>query len=400
VPRFEPFAGIRYGAGGGSLDALAAPPYDVISPEDQAALEALSQHNAVRLELPREGDGRSRYEEAAALLQEWQRDGVLAVDERPSLYLYRMDFTDEAGRPRHTLGVIGALALEEPGRGDILPHEHTTPKAKSDRLELLQATQANLSPVWGLSLAAGLSDRCQPTGEPDARASDEDGVVHSLWVVDDAAQVSAISETVGSAPVVIADGHHRFEVALTYQAQQRAARSDAAGGWDLVMALVVELADDQLSVRAIHRLISGLPDGFDLVAALEPHFVISPSAAADATITERMREAGALALVTNDGAWLLVPRPATISAAAHDLDSSRLDVALATLPSHDLVYQHGWDLAAAAVEKGAADAAVLLRPATVAQIADTGRARTRMPPKTTFFWPKPRTGMVFRSVAG
>jgi hypothetical protein len=111
-----------------------------------------------------------------------------------------------------------------------------------------------------------------------------------------------------------------------------------------------------------------------------------------------MDAAGALALVTPTETWLLEPDPATVAAETHDLDSSRLDVALAALPPHQLTYQHGWDMATAAVAKGEADAAVLLRPATVAQIAEVGRARERMPPKTTFFWPKPRTGMVFREV--
>src|SRR3954468_13778293 len=210
---------------------MAAPPYDVISAEDHAALEARNEHNAVRLELPREIDGRDRYEAAATLLKSWLAGGGLLRESAPAFYLYRMEFTDEHGRPRHTLGVIGALTLEPPGEGDILPHEHTTPKAKSDRLELLRATEANLSPVWGLSLAAGLTDRCQPDRPAVARAVDEDGVVHSLWVVDDPAAETAIAETVGSAPVVIADGHHRFETALTYQRER-----GGAGPHDAVMA--------------------------------------------------------------------------------------------------------------------------------------------------------------------
>jgi uncharacterized protein (DUF1015 family) len=399
VPRFDPFPGIRYRAENGNLDALAAPPYDVISAEDQAQLESLSEHNAVMLELPRERDGLDRYTAADRLMQRWLADGVLAREDRPAFYLYRMDFADESGRGRHTLGVVGALGLEPPGEGDILPHEHTMPKPKSDRLDLLRATHANLSPVWGLSLARGLSDACAPTGEPVARATDEDGVVHSLWAVTDAATAERISAIVGSAPVVIADGHHRFETALAYQAERRAATNEA-GDYDAVMALVVELSDDQLSVRAIHRLIAGLPAGFDLPGALAQHFDVSPAGVIDGSILDRMQQAESLALVTPAGAWLLEPKPATIAAASHDLDSSRLDVALAALPGHELTYQHGWDLATDAVTKGEADAAVLLRPATVDQIAATGRDRKRMPPKTTFFWPKPRTGMVFREVTG
>ena len=400
MPRFEPFAGLRYTAE--DLDEVAAPPYDVISPDDRAALVGRSEHNAVRLELPEPEDGRDRYATAAVLLEEWRAAGVLRADVAPAFYIYRMRFADESGTPRTTTGVIGSLAIDAAGAGDVLPHEHTMPKPKDDRLNLLRATRANLSPIWGLSLSAGLSDQCRPDGAgigPAQRAVDLDGVVHELWPLTDPARLAAVVDAVASAPVVIADGHHRYETATAYRGERRSANGDQAGDHDLVMAYVVELADEQLSVRAIHRLIAGLPAGFDLVEALERHFEISPTAAPDPGITTRMAEAGSLALVTTAGTWLLRPRPTTVDAAEYDLDSSRLDVALADLPDHQLTYQHGWDLADAAVQKGEADAAVLLRPATVAQISETGHAGGRMPPKTTFFWPKPRTGLVFRVLA-
>jgi uncharacterized protein (DUF1015 family) len=296
--------------------------------------------------------------------------------------------------------VIGALGLEPPGSGAILPHEHTTPKAKSDRLQLLMATATNLSPIWGLSLAPGLSALVESVAGPSAQAIDPEGVVHELWPITDLASVDAISATVASAPVVIADGHHRFETALTYQGQCRERGGGGSGPFDFVMALVVELSEDQLAVRAIHRLLTGLPEGFDLHAGLEASFDVSATDPVDATIGERMTSAGSLALATPAGTWLMRPRPELVAAAAQDLDSSRLDVALGRLPPHQLTYQHGWDLAAGAVEKGEAQAAVLLRPASVDKIAATGRGGQRMPPKTTFFWPKPRTGLVFRSVHG
>jgi uncharacterized protein (DUF1015 family) len=371
------------------LDDVIAPPYDVISPEQQAALEARSPYNAVRVELPRDADDQDRYQVARDLLAEWRADHVLLQDPAPALYGYRMIFTDEVGRTRHTIGVIGALGLQKPGEGDILPHEHTTPKAKSDRLQLLRATEANLSPIWGLSLAGGLSGLI-PLPDQPAQATDTDGVVHQLWPITDLSQVAVVSAAVEGAPVVIADGHHRFETALNYQAEK-----GAGGPQDLVMTLVVELVEEQLSVQAIHRLISGLPADFDLPAALDRFFERSPTDPVDATIGERMVAAGALALVTLEGAWLLHPRD---DLGAEQLDSRRIEAALADLPPHDVVYQHGWDESAVAVSKGEAQAAVLLRPATIAQIAATGHGGERMPPKTTFFWPKLRTGLVFRSL--
>jgi uncharacterized protein (DUF1015 family) len=207
---------------------------------------------------------------------------------------------------------------------------------------------------------------------------------------------------VSGAPVILADGHHRFETALNYQARQRSAGSAGSAGprdSDSVMALIVELAEDQLSVQGIHRLISGLPDNFDMAGALAAFFDLTPTDAPDATIAGRMVRAGGPALATAVGTWLLEAKPATRKDADQDLDSSRLELALATLPAHDVTYQHGWDLALGAVARGEAQAAVLLRPVTLDQIASTGRGGERMPPKSTFFWPKPRTGFVFREVA-
>ena len=141
-----------------------------------------------------------------------------------------MTFSDETGRSRRSLGVIGALGLETPGSGDILPHEHTTPKAKSDRLQLLTATATNLSPIWGLSMASGLSALIDSVpGIGGQSAADPDGVVHELWAITDPASIQSISDSVASAPVVIADGHHRFETALAYQAERREKSPETPG---------------------------------------------------------------------------------------------------------------------------------------------------------------------------
>ena len=393
MPSFEPFRGLRYDVDRVDLTDVIAPPYDVIDDDDQAALEAKSPYNSVRIELSRDEPERDRYEAARCRLEEWTKEGVLRLDE-PSFYVMQMRFTDEAGRSRQTTGVLGALELVEPDEGGILPHERTTPKAKGDRLFLLRSCRTNVSPIWGLSLAEGLSDLLHLDRDPDARATDDMGIEHLLWVVRDPLTVDAIRERVASTPIVVADGHHRYETGLAFRDEMRAERG--AGGWDRILTYVVELVESELTVRAIHRLLRGLPDGFDLVTALSSSFEPIETGAADGTILDRMEEAGALGLITPHGTWLLQPTPDINDAAEHDLDSSRLDVALETLPEHEVVYQHGWDLAARAVERGQADAAVLLRPATVSQIAEVGHGGLRMPPKTTFFHPKPRTGLVFR----
>ena len=397
VPRFEPFHGLRYDTDRLDLAAVTAPPYDVIDDEQRAELAGRDPYNVVRLDLPVDEDGVDRYQVACRLLHQWQDDGVLVLDDEPSYYVYRMGYHDESGRPRQTAGIIGALELTRPGEADVLPHEHTTPKAKSDRLNMLQSCRANLSAVWGLSLAEGLSGLAELPGPPFARWTDEDGVHHRLWQITEPGVVSAISDTVASAPVVIADGHHRYETSLAYRDERRAENGGAPGPYDLVMTYVVELVEEQLTVRPIHRLLSGLPEGFDLLGALEPFFEAfdaGPSSGAE-SLPARMADAGALALVLPEGTWLLRPREEAM-AGAEDLDSSRLDVALGALPSHDLVFQHGVDNVVRLVEKGEAQAGVLLRPATVAQIQRNAHEGRLMPPKTTFFHPKVKTGLVFR----
>src|SRR5207253_7548060 len=195
------------------LDALAAPPYDVVDDDLRAALEAADDRNAVRLILPRdharEGD---RYERATATFADWCAGGVLVADESPRFYSYRMVFRDRHERDRHTRGVIGALGLPDAAGGDVLPHERTSPKAKSDRLSLLRAMRVNVDPIWTLSLAGGITELTGPA-TPLSVCRDDDGVVHELGAIDDAAVIAAISELVGSSPLVLADGHHRFETA-------------------------------------------------------------------------------------------------------------------------------------------------------------------------------------------
>ena len=206
VPCFEPFRGLRYSPQKAPIGQVMAPPYDVISSVQRVHFASRHPANAVLVELP-EPDlmgGRDRYRVAADLFMRWQSDGTLRPDPVPCLYPYRM--TDTAGRT--TTGVMGALGLPEPGHeSDILPHEQTLPKPKSDRLDLLRATRANLSPIWGLSMHHGLTATFDPTDDaPTADAYDDEGVRHQLWVLDDRDAIEAIAAGVAAAPVVIADG--------------------------------------------------------------------------------------------------------------------------------------------------------------------------------------------------
>jgi len=402
VPRFEPFAGVRYDLGLLDLDDVVAPPYDVIGPDARAALEARSPFNVVHIDLARAENGRDPYTTARCRFDRWLAEGILSTDPEPGFYAYRMGYQNEQGASRQVVGVLGALEVAAPGEGDVLPHEETQHQIRDDRLKLLRACRADLSPVWGLSMAAGLSELLAPSGPPVARCTDEDGVHHRLWRMTQPGLVEAVAATVGSAPVVIADGHHRYATALIHRDERRAARGGAPGDEDLVMALVCELADGQASVRPIHRLLTGLPENFDVRAALEERFEPIPDGPPLDTMPERMEAHGALGLILPGGdAVLLRPRDGETAAGSNRRpDAALLEEALGRLPAHRLTFDHSLASVAAQVSTGTAQAGLLLRPVAVEQIATTARAGHRMPTKTTFFHPKPRTGMVFRRLAG
>jgi uncharacterized protein (DUF1015 family) len=418
VPDLFPFPGLRYqlGALHTDLGAVTAPPYDVIDEEGRARLEAAHPQNAIRLILPRDVESGDRYRRAREAFDDWQASGVLAAD-TPHLYVYRMGFTDDAGRARQMTGVIGALALSPPGE-DVLPHERTMRKAKSDRLDLLRSVRANLDPVWMLSPAAGLSELFESAlagGVPAASCVDEDGVEHCLFPIE-GELVDRIQERIATAPLIIADGHHRYETALAYRDEQRAAGVDDRGA-ARIMALVVELAEDQLFVQPIHRLIVGASGHFigklNVVAEVVPMGANNPEGVR--RLMEEMERTESLGLVAGPGLALLKPHLEALRAGLEllaeplwEVDTALLEVMLGRLyaqretlriPDDIMIdFRHDAFTVAAMVAKRTVEVAILLRPVSVAQIEAVAEAGLRMPQKTTFFQPKPLTGLVFRSL--
>lgn len=395
MARFDPFPGLRYDPGRFDAVAVTAPPYDVIRSEQRIALRARSPHNIVHVDLPvdpaEQGEPKD-YSDAADLLARWRREGALVRDD-PSFYVYRMTWSTPGGE-RSTIGVIGALELSDPAEGQLLAHERTTPKAHSDRLDLLWATRANLSPIWVLSPTGGLTSLLGGRGAPTTVVDDEDGVRHELWLAQEPEAIDAIRESVAAAPLVVADGHHRLSTSLAYRDERHGA-GDGPGDHDAVLALVVELSEETVEVAPIHRLLHALPADQPPHELLDELFEVTPAPATgrlDAELSNR----GALGLVTPQGRWLLVPRPERFEG-VRELDSARAELAIAALGEPEVSYQHDEAIVSTAVRDGEADAALLLRPATVSDVAAIARGGERMPPKTTFFAPKPRTGLVLRS---
>jgi len=392
VPHFLPFRGLRY-ASRHDLSRVTAPPYDVLSAADRAALAALDEHNIVTLDLPISDEP---YTGAATTLSQWRADGVLVLDPKPSFTLYRMRFTDANGQLRSTVGVIGALEVVDEGAGGVLPHERTTPKAKTDRLDLTRATRTNLSPVWGLSLREQLTDALVAAGEPLGEFTDADAVHHRVERVDHPQRVRSISSLVGAAPVLIADGHHRYAIARTYRDEVRnTALADAAR---TTMTYVGELVESQLSIAAIHRLYQGVT-AERLREVLAASFEIAPvSGRLDASIVGQMSQRGSLCLVDRSmSGWWLTPRTSAF-AGLRDLDSIRLEHALRGI-THEVAYQHGFHEVEAIMRAGHAQAAIFIRPTSIAEIRRTADEGLLMPPKSTFFTPKLRTGLVLRPLS-
>ncbi|HUV18559.1 MAG TPA: DUF1015 domain-containing protein [Ilumatobacteraceae bacterium] len=393
MPRFTPFPALRYSVP--EIDDLIAPPYDVLSAADLDELVGRSPWNITHVDVPRESDGPDRYAAAAATLNSWIDAGVMAYDDTPSFTIYRMRFTDASGTARDIAGVLGGLEVVDEGAGGVLPHERVTPKASTDRLDLTRATRANLSPVWGLSLAAGLTALLTEPGEPVASVT-VDGVDHIVERVSDPERIRAIADKIGSDDVLIADGHHRYGISRTYRDEVRAANGDQPNPADETLAFVNELVADQLSVEAIHRLYHDVSVD-ELVAALDTCFERIDAGRPDASTLATMDTEGLLCLVTGDGvAQWLRPRPGVFDN-VRSLDGAWLEHALAEV-AHSVTYQHGVDHVVDAVTSGGATAAVLIRPVSVAEIERTAREGVLMPPKSTFFTPKLRTGLVVRSL--
>jgi uncharacterized protein (DUF1015 family) len=394
VPRFEPFQALRYGSTI-DLNDVCSPPYDVLSDADRLALANKHENNIVHIDMPLAPSGNA-YEHAASVLTQWIGKGVLVRDDVPSFTLYRMQFTDSTGKPRNVVGVIGALEVVDEGAGGVLPHERTTPKAKTDRLELTRATDANLSPVWGLSLAHGLSKLLSEPGELVGSVTDDLGVIHSVERVADDARIAAIYSAISSHPVVIADGHHRYAISRTYRDETRERIGSKSSGAELTMTYVNELIDEQLSVAAIHRLYEGISYK-ELAAALSPFFTITDADPVGPTTLPQMNERSSLCLVAKTGRTHWLTPIAEKFAGVRNLDSAYLEHALSSV-QHEVRYQHGVTEVQHELQTSDATAAILIRPVSVAEIQRTANEGLLMPPKSTFFTPKLRTGFVLREM--
>ena len=408
----SPFRGLRYDPTVvGDISAVTSPPYDVISTEALRGFEDASPYNVVRLILPREAPGQDKYTHAAKTLRSWITDGVLVRDSTEALTVYEQRFT-VGGRERIQRGVLAAVAMDE---GAVLPHEHTMAPTVSDRLALLRATRAQLSPVLCVYSADDGGARevvgsIADTPPLAAWRSQDDQVGHRVWSVDDPVAITAIARTLETATVVIADGHHRYRTAQEYRDERRAA--DGPGPWDSMLLFLVDADWCGPALLPIHRVVDVSAD--EVRSRVEGVFDVEPSATTDpeglAEEAHVRRERGrCFALLGTDGAWWLTVADKAAEADAMPDDRSPtwrdLDVAVLEwlvmrrlLGGAQARYVHTATEAAELVHGGAAGSAFLLAPPPFSSVRAVAEAGESMPPKSTFFVPKPRTGVVIRAL--
>ncbi|MEU2356806.1 MULTISPECIES: DUF1015 domain-containing protein [Streptomyces] len=407
-----PFRGLRYDPDRvGSLASVTSPPYDVVvRPDGVHHLQSADPYNIVRLILPEAGTPSARTEQAADTLRRWLDEGVLAADPEPALYVYEQ----QDGDGTLQRGVIGALRVSEPAEGVVLPHEDVMPPVVAERAALLRATRANLEPLLlsyrGDGTAAEVVERTVEK-PPLLATTTEDGVRHRLWAVTDAADVARVQDDLSHHQALIADGHHRWATYLRLRAEQR-----TPGPWDYGLVLLVDTARYPLRVRAIHRLLHGLPVA-DALAAVEGLFRVRhlgvPLAEALAALADASC-AGNAFLLAGDGAFHLLDRPdpellartvpADRPAAWRSMDATVLHATLLEhvwhipedSPAH-IAYIHD---TAATVAKAERDGgtAVLMHPVREEVVRDLARQGVTVPRKSTSFGPKPASGLVLRAL--
>lgn len=429
-----PFCGYRY-----NLDkvpdmySVTAPPYDIISPEEQKALYDRSECNIVRVDfgVDQSGDNetQNRYQRSGDQLAAWVRDQILIPEEEPAFYIYEQIFSLGTEKPSHSLkGLIARVQLEEFSKKIVLPHEETISKAKQDRLNLMKTTKANLSSIYSLYLdedkaIAGLIES-QSDREPDVSFVSGENITQNIWVIRDAEVNQKISDLFEAKQLFIADGHHRYETALNYRNWRHEQEGTPVGGadYDSIMMTLVSIDDSGLFVFPTHRMIRGL-ENFDevlLVGLLTDHFSVSKIYFTEGDyaeiITEKLSNSmdeTQFALYTGGNYYYLLELK-DISCMDSLIEGKstvykHLDVTvLHTLilesfmgidaenmkEQKNLTYTRDAKEAIEEVKNGRFDCSFIINPTKVSEIREIALANEKMPQKSTYFWPKLLTGLV------
>ncbi len=417
MAQVSPLQAVHYDLGKVALAEVVAPPYDVIDDAQRAELAARSPYNVVELDLPQDPEGGDPYEHAAELLKEWTDEGVLAGDPDPTMWALEQDYSAADGSRLTRRGFLARVKLAPYGEG-IRPHERTQPGPKEDRLRLTRATRHNLSPIFALHPGDAWR-HLEPAilTDPWGEVTDGDGTTHRTWRIGDPAIHEAIAIELARAELLIADGHHRYETSLAYQ------REVGPGGpADYVLMALVSLEDPGLAVLPTHRLIAGLADDPAKQETLETG--LKDLFHVDEVSPEQLDPSGTEGIGVFGYIDSQFKRPfrlrlreithleetlADRSAAYRRLDAAILEelvlkgiLGMTTeniAAKRGIGYTPSIDEALAKLDAGEYQAAFLLRPTPVEQVREVAAAGETMPPKSTYFFPKLLTGIVFNPLA-
>lgn len=410
MPNLRAFRGIRYAAE--DLGDKVCPPYDVISADEQAQLHERHEHNAIRLELARpQASSSNRYAHVGGLFREWLSAGVLVEERDEALYVYRQDFTTADGTRHRVAGVLGALELEEFGTDSgVLPHERTMAGPKKDRLELMRACPVNISPIYAIYRGrGGLAPYLESLENrpPQARFQDQDGILHRLWVISAPAERAMLSEAVAPGPLVIADGHHRYETALAFHRE----REGEPGDHGSLLCFCVDADAEDLVVLPYNRAVNTSVDGALIVEKITTRFngrKVELDSALDALDKEHADHAFAFAF--RDGAYIATVSDEDVVAATGERHAAWRSLDVVALhevvfpelfggAEPDLVFSRNPEEIRRLVTEDGYDFGVLLKALRASEVVDVATSGERMPQKASYFWPKAVTGLVFHSLS-
>jgi uncharacterized protein (DUF1015 family) len=406
-----PFKGILYNVSKVVIEGVLAPPYDIITPEYKEVLYKRSPFNIVRIDygkdIPGDNHENNRYTRARKYFQMWMYEDILIQSKKPAFYIYTMEYKVH-GKRKQLTGFLGLMGLEELGSGSIYPHECTYSKAKRDRLELLRLCDANISPIFSLykstegKVSALFSKIMQ--SKPYFEATDADGALHRLWKVDKKKDINVIKKELEGKPIFIADGHHRYETALEYQREMKSRRSLDKGKepYDYVLMFFSNMFDEGLTILPTHRLVKEIPDDIDKM--LSEYFEIE-TLNEDFDIAKKMSGlTNVFGFFRNDSKqWHLLHLKKDvlfeISPDIREIDVFVLHELVLKKILHvtDIDYEMDIQKALEKVREGQFEAVFFLNPTKVEDVEKAALSSVRMPPKSTYFYPKLLTGVVINS---
>lgn len=422
MAKIKAFKGLLYNPNKIDIEKVITPPYDVISPAMQDGFYQKDPHNIVRLILGKEKENDTssdnKYTRAEKALSDWSKKSVIERDKKDAFYVYTQEYL-HAGKKRTRVGFIALMKIEDPKKSGILPHEYTLAKPKKDRLNLIAKTKANLSPIFTLfqdnKNVVNKILKAFIKGKDALFTVDTEGVVHRLWRMDDKKSIKRIRDFMSDKKIFIADGHHRYEVALTYRNELKK-RTGKTGAADHVMMYFSNLSErGNLTILSTHRVVKGLkdPDWRAMKKTLEAYFDIedhSDLGNCIECVEAAPRKKHSFGVYTKKGGLKILTLKEGFSAAKLiDSDKTnslkKLDVTIL----HDLIIgkllgaetaegnvkyvRNGTD-AAALVDNGDYEAAFFLRPTRVMQMKTIAEKGEMMPQKSTYFYPKLLTGLV------